>query len=300
VTLIDGAATGWGEGVPYAHYGESETSVLEQIESIRGALESGLGRDDLLDALPAGAARAAVDAALWHLEAETHEPSRAPTVPPLVVATSRTVSLGEPGVMALQAAELASEFSTLKLKLGGEGDVDRVRAVRDAAPGVALIADANEAWRPEDVERRAVQLAALGVSLIEQPTAPSEDEVLNTFEHPVPFAADEAFHTRAEIERVQGRYEVVNLKLEKTGGLTCALDALQGARDQGLRIMVGCMLCSSLGIAPALHLAGTAEWVDLDAPYLLDRDREPALGLGGGSVRSNHSLWRAPIIDTLL
>ncbi|MEM6706946.1 MAG: dipeptide epimerase, partial [Acidobacteriota bacterium] len=119
VTLTDGAATGWGEGVPYAHYGESETSVLEQIESIRGALESGLGRDDLLEALPAGAARAAVDAALWHLEAETHGPSRAPTVPPLVVATSRTVSLGEPGVMALQAAELASEFSTLKLKLGG-------------------------------------------------------------------------------------------------------------------------------------------------------------------------------------
>lgn len=295
VTLSDEGASGWGEGVPYSHYDESEESVIAQIESIRALLEDGLSRRQLVDALPAGAARAAVDAALWHLEAQGAPPS-----PQLTVPTARTVSLGEPSVMAEHAATLA-EFACLKLKLGGEGDVDRVRAVRRAAPRATLIADANEAWLPEDVERRARELAGLEVALIEQPTPPADDDVLLHFEHPVPFAADEAFHTHEQLERVRGRYEVVNLKLEKTGGLTCALEVLAAARRHELDVMVGCMLCSSLGIAPALHLASQALWVDLDAPYLIETDREHALGLGNGSVRSNPALWQADAnIGTLL
>ena len=281
----------WGEAIPYPRYCESAESVTAQIEGIRSSIESGCDRIELLDLLPAGAARAAVDAALWHQEALRQGcPGRAIRTP-----TARTISLGEPEVMAASAAELSQSFRVLKLKLGGEGDVERVRAVRRAAPFVDLVADINEAWAPEDVERNSIAFAELRVGLLEQPTRPEDDEVLSTFDHPIPIAADEAFHTSAELGAVLGRYDVVNLKLEKTGGLTAALDVREEAKAAGLEIMVGCMLCTSLGIAPALHLAEGIRWVDLDAPYLLAQDRPQPLWTGDGAVGSNLDLWRCAL-----
>ncbi|HVS63931.1 MAG TPA: N-acetyl-D-Glu racemase DgcA [Thermoanaerobaculia bacterium] len=298
VTIERDGVSGRGECVPYAHFGETPDGVVAAIESSRDWIESaaarGAERRELLDALPAGAARNAIDAALWDLEA------RSSGVPawraagleaPPTARTVRTLSLDDPETMGEQAAALR-DFATLKLKLDGGPDAERVAAVREAAPGATLIVDANEAWAPELVEERLATLAGLGVAMVEQPVAPACDDLLRTIEHPVPLCADEAFHTAADLDRVAERYDMVNLKLDKTGGVTCALDLRREAEARGLEAMVGCMVGTSLSMAPALILAQGLRFVDLDGPYLLARDREPGLGLGAdGRMTWNATLW---------
>jgi L-alanine-DL-glutamate epimerase-like enolase superfamily enzyme len=292
--VAHGDAVGQGECVPYRHYGETPETVLGQIESVRAAIEGGADRVELLGLLPAGAARNALDAALWDLEARlAGQPAwrlagldREPAT-----RTVRTLSLDTAEAMAAEA-EKVSAFGTLKLKLDGRDDQARVRAVRAAAPECTLVVDANESWRPGDLARRLGELAALGVALVEQPVRPADDELLERIERPVPVCADESFHTEADLGRVARRYDFVNLKLDKTGGLTAALAIRRAAEERGLGIMVGCMVGTSLSMAPALVLAQGVRLVDLDGPYLLERDREPGLRLSpDGRIGWNGELW---------
>lgn len=294
----EGGHLGRGECVPYGHYGETLDSVTAQIECLRADLESGLGRDELELALPAGAARNAVDCALWDLELKNSRSNRnaEPQTSVQPIRTMRTLSLAAPDVMAAEAERVAAHFATLKLKLGGEGDgsIDeqRVEAVHAAAPACRLVVDANESWPAPEAERRAQRMAERGVALVEQPVPAADDEILATFEHPLALCADESFHTAADLDRVAGRYDVVNLKLDKTGGLTHALKARDAAEAEGLGIMVGCMLGTSLAMAPALHLAQGIDWVDLDGPYLLAEDRAPGLELSDdGWIGPNRDCW---------
>ncbi len=274
-----GGAQGWGECVPYPRYGESTASVVAQIEEVRAELEDGLDRAALQTRMPAGAARNAVDCALWDLEAKRSgrrawELAGLPAPEGLVSAF--TLGLDRPEAMARQAAGL-KDLPVLKLKLDGGDDIDRVRAIREVAPGPRLIVDANEAWRPDQVEALSVALAELDVSLIEQPLAQGADDALAGIDHPVPICADESCHTVADLDLLAGRYDVVNVKLDKTGGLTGALALGRAAREAGLDVMVGCMIGTSLAMAPAMVAAIGAGWVDLDGPLLMARDREPPI-----------------------
>jgi L-Ala-D/L-Glu epimerase len=287
-------AIGRGECVPYGRYGESIESVMAQLEGQRGAIEGGLGRDGLQAALPPGAARNALDCALWDLEAKlAHKPvwELAGLAAPDPVTTAYTLSLDTAEKMGAAAKAQASR-PLLKLKLAGPGDVDRVRAVRENAPGAKLIVDANEGWTAADYTALAPELAALGVALIEQPLPASADQPLAGLARPVPVCADESCHDRASLAHTSGRYDAVNIKLDKTGGLTEALALRDAARAAGYRIMVGCMLGTSLAMAPALLLAQGAEVVDLDGPLLLAKDRAPGLSYEGSRVAPAPSaLW---------
>ena len=279
VTIGDGTHTGRGECVPYARYGESVEGVVDAIERARAALDRGLDRSGLAALLPAGAARNALDCALWDLEAKRAGRSAAALagLPPLhKVPTAFTISLGDPGTMAAQA-KAAARHSLLKLKLGGSGDPERLAAVRAAVPRARLIADANEAWQPHETESLLAAAAHAGVELVEQPLPAGEDAMLEQIAHAVPICADESVHDRASLEALVGRYDAVNIKLDKTGGLTEALLVAGLARTLGLKIMVGSMVATSLSMAPALLLAQDADWVDLDGPLLLDADRMPGL-----------------------
>jgi len=265
--------------VPYARYGESVDSVLAQIGSVRGAIEGGMDRDALRGALPAGGARNALDCALWDLEAKragrrVWELAGLPAPGP--VTTAFTLSVDTPENMAAAARE-AADRPLLKLKLTGDGDLERVAAVRRGAPRSRLIVDANEAWTAEHYASFATKLSPLGVELIEQPLPAGSDEGLARVAHPIPVCADESCHDRETLAPLAGRYEAVNVKLDKTGGLTEALALVAAARAQGHKIMVGSMVGTSLAMAPALLVAQGAEWVDLDGPLLLARDREPGL-----------------------
>ena len=293
-TLGNGTATGRGECVPYARYGESLESVAAQIESIRGPLEAGTDRLQLMDLLPAGAARNAVDCALFDLEAKRSGRRAwqiAGVTEPAAATTAFTLSLDSPEAMAATAAA-AADRPLLKLKLGGDGDIDRVRAVRQAAPTARLIVDANEAWRPAQLEPFSAALHELGVALIEQPLPAGDDNALEGIARPVPVCADESCHDRASLPALAGRYDAVNIKLDKTGGLTEALALAEAARAQGFAVMVGCMLGTSLAMAPALLLADRADFLDLDGPLLLARDREPGLRYEGSVVHpAPPALW---------
>ena len=283
VELRDGDAAGRGECVPYARYGETVESVVESIEGLRGDLERGLGREGLADAMGPGAARNAVDCALWDLEAK-RSGRRAwaavagtrPGTPPEPVVTAYTLGIGEPSAMREAAARNAAR-PVLKVKLDGERVVERVAAVRAGAPGARLIVDANEAWSAETLQRCLPELADLRVELVEQPLPAGADAALAGLDRVVPVAADESCHTRADLPGLAGRYDVVNVKLDKTGGLTEALALRDAARDAGFGIMVGCMLATSLAMAPATLVAQGARFVDLDGPLLLARDRDPGL-----------------------
>jgi L-alanine-DL-glutamate epimerase-like enolase superfamily enzyme len=284
--IVDGAHRGRGEGVPYARYGESVEGVVAALEAMRESVADGLDRALLQQAMPPGAARNALDAALWDLEAKASGRSVArllgeSALRPLV--TAYTLSLDTSEAMGRAAREQASR-PLLKLKLTGEGDLARVAAVRDAAPTARLIVDANEGWSERHFIELAPALARLGVVLIEQPLPADSDEALARHPHPVPVCADESCHTRADLDRLVGRYDAVNIKLDKTGGLTEALALAEAAQRRGLRIMVGCMIGSSLAMAPAFYLAQQAEFVDLDAPLLLARDRQPGLRYDGSTV----------------
>jgi L-alanine-DL-glutamate epimerase-like enolase superfamily enzyme len=284
-TVEQDGARGRGECVPYARYGESVESVLAQVESARALVEGG-GRDALQAALPAGAARNALDCALWDLEARRAGKrvwELAGLAAPGPVTTAYTLSVDTPENME-RAARDAAARPLLKLKLTGEGDLERVAAVRRGAPDSRLIVDANEAWTAEHYAAFAAKLAPLGVELIEQPLPAGKDDGLARVAHPIPVCADESCHDTASLAGLAGRYEAVNLKLDKTGGLTEALRLREAARAAGHRLMVGCMVGTSLAMAPALLVAQGAEWVDLDGPLLLARDRDPGLAYRGSVV----------------
>jgi L-alanine-DL-glutamate epimerase-like enolase superfamily enzyme len=293
VTVTDGRYTGRGEAVPSARYGQSGASVLAQIESMKGV--PSLDRQQIQKLLPAGAARNALDCALWDLEAKVSgkrawELANIPIVH--AVETAFTISLDTPAVMAA-AAGANSNAPILKLKLGGDNlDLPRVQAVRENAPAARLLIDANESWSPSHYRENVSALNGLGVELIEQPFPADADEVLETLDHPVPVCADESCHTSADLPRLTNRYEVLNIKLDKTGGLTEALLLTERARKAGFKLLMGCMVCTSLGIAPARLLASAADYVDLDGPLLLAGDRHHGLAYENGRIGlPSRQLW---------
>src|SRR5438034_2038389 len=285
VTVGDDEHVGRGEGVPIKRYGQSAESVLAQIESIQA--EKNLDRQRLQQLLPAGAARNALDCALWDLEAKTSgkrvwELANVPIVPE--VETSFTISLDTPEKMAAAAA-VAAELPILKLKLQGDDlDLARIKGVRESAPAARLLLDANESWSPEHYRKIVPELHQLGVELIEQPFPANADEVLENLDHPIPVCADESCHTTADLRRLTNRYDMINVKLDKTGGLTEALRLCERARDSGFKLLIGCMVCTSLGIAPARLLASVAKWVDLDGPLLLAHDRDHPVPYANGRI----------------
>jgi L-alanine-DL-glutamate epimerase-like enolase superfamily enzyme len=285
LTVIDGEHIGRGECVPAARYNQSTDSVLAQIESIQG--DKNLSRQSLQNLLPAGAARNALDCALWDLEAKISgkrawELANIPIVPE--VETSFTISLDTPEKMGA-AAKANAKLPMLKLKLGGDDpDLARVEAVREAASATRLLIDANESWSPEHYQKIVPALKQLGVELIEQPFPAKADEVLEILDHPIPVCADESCHTTDDLPRLTNRYEVVNVKLDKSGGLTEALRLCERARDSAFKLLIGCMVCTSLGIAPARLLASFANWIDLDGPLLLARDRDHPVPYTNGRI----------------
>jgi len=286
-SLGDGRHKGRGECVPYARYGESVEAVVRAIAACAKPLAGGLTRADLASLLPAGAARNALDCALWDLEAK-RACERAATLAGIAalqpVLTAFTLSLAAPDAMAARAHEASAVHPLLKLKLGGDGDIDRLAAVRAAVPQARLIVDANEAWQPDDVESLLAAAASAGVELVEQPLPAGGDDVLARIARPVPVCADESVHDRASLAGLASRYDAVNIKLDKTGGLTEALLLAEEARKLGLKIMVGSMVATSLAMAPALLVAQNADWVDLDGPLLLERDRSTGLTYDAGMI----------------
>ncbi|MDP1627062.1 N-acetyl-D-Glu racemase DgcA [Parvibaculum sp.] len=287
-TVTEMGLTGQGECVPYARYGETEKDVIAAIKAQAHAIAEGMSREQLQRAMPRGAARNALDCAMWDLEAKLAGKQvweLAGLDAPRAITTAYTLSLGTPDEMR-EAAGRAAHRTLLKLKLGGGGDEDiaRVEAVRAGAPNAALIVDANEGWKPEQVLPMAHELARLGVSLIEQPVPAAEDEVLRGIESPVPLCADESAHGLEGMRRLVGLYDFINVKLDKTGGLTEALSVVRCAKRRNLRVMVGCMVSTSLAMAPATLIAQHSDYVDLDGPLLLAQDRDPALRYEGSLV----------------
>ncbi|MDP6589666.1 MAG: L-Ala-D/L-Glu epimerase [Alphaproteobacteria bacterium] len=292
--IEEAGAIGKAECVPYPRYGESSDSVLAEIESVRPAVEDGMSIAALQDALPAGAARNALDCALWDLAAKQRGKRAwelAGIEPPPPVVSAMTLSLDTPQNMA-EAARASAHLPLLKLKVTGDGDLERVTAVRGGAPDSRLIVDANEGWRPEMLDSLLPALAGLGVELVEQPLPADSDDILLGRRFAIPLCADEACHTRADLDRLQGRYPMINVKLDKSGGLSEALALVREARARGFQIMVGCMVGSSLAMAPALLLTPFAEYVDLDGPLLLARDCQPGLNYDGVTVHPPQAeLW---------
>ena len=292
--IADGPHTGRGEAVPYPRYNETPEGTRAEIEGVRDAVEDGLTREALQDALPPGAARNALDCALWDLEAkQTGRPAWAlaglQTPQPCVTAV--TLSLDTPEKVG-EAAGRHAALPLLKLKVTGEGDLDRIQAVRANAPGARLIVDANEGWTVPMLEEFLPSFADLGVEMVEQPLPAADDAALEGQQFAIPLCADESCHTREDLTRLAGRYPMVNIKLDKTGGLTEALALAAEARAMGFDIMVGSMVGTSLGMAPAALLAGFADYVDLDGPLLLARDRSPGLSYDGAVMAPPEpALW---------
>src|SRR6267143_588421 len=285
VTVTDRQHIGRGEAVPIKRYNQSVESVLAQIESMKS--EKNLDRHRIQKLLPAGAARNALDCALWDLEAKISgkrvwELANIPMAPK--VETSFTISLDTPEKMST-ATKANATAPILKLKLGGDDvDLARVQAVREAAPAVRLLIDANESWSPSHYQKIVPALKGLGVELIEQPFPADADEVLESLEHPVPVCADESCHTTADLPCLTNRYEIINVKLDKTGGLTEALLLTRRARESGFKLLFGCMVGTSLSMAPARVVASAADYVDLDGPLLLARDRDHGLSYRNGKI----------------
>jgi L-alanine-DL-glutamate epimerase-like enolase superfamily enzyme len=285
---------GRGECVPYARYGETVEQTLAEIAALAPAFEAGMTRERLQALMPPSAARNALDCALWDLEAKTTgEPVwRAAGLDRFEpVETCFTISLGAPGKMAHDAAA-AAHRPILKVKLGGHDDLACVEAVRAAAPGSRLVVDPNEAMTFDDLVRLAPEFARLGVVMIEQPLKAGEDEALEGYDCPVPLCADESLHTRADLAVCARRYDAIAIKLDKTGGLTEALALAAEARALGLEIMAGCMVATSLGMAPATLIAQRAAVVDLDGPLLLARDRPDGIVYDGSVMHPpTPALW---------
>ncbi len=289
-----GGVTGRGECVPYPRYGETPEATLAAIEAMRDAVARGLDRQALHAAMPPGAARNALDCALIDLEAKqagVRAWDLLRRTAPEARITAYTISLGTPDSMAAATAK-ATHRPLLKIKLGGEGDGMRIAAVRKAAPQSELIVDANEAWTPANLEQNLAACAAAGVTLVEQPLPAGQDQALARIRRPLPVCADESVHDRTSLAGLRERYDAVNIKLDKTGGLTEALAMADAAQALGFEIMVGCMVATSLSMAPATLVTPQARLVDLDGPLLLARDREHALRYDGSLVYPpDYSLW---------
>jgi L-alanine-DL-glutamate epimerase-like enolase superfamily enzyme len=285
--ISDGDSRGRGECVPLARYGESLDSVVATLEALKGEVSSGLNRETLQNALPPGAARNALDCAFWDIDAKRAFCSFAELAglgAVLPVSTACTIALDTPENMAeLAAANRARPL--LKLVLGGgDDDVERVRAVRRAAPAARLIVDANESWNERQLSEFMPALVDFRVELIEQPLPAGADDALSRLEHPIPFCADESCRVLADLDRLDGKYEAINIKLDKAGGLTEALALAAEAKRRGIRIMAGGVIGTSLGVAPALLVAQQASIVDLDGPTFLASDRVPGLRYDGGTI----------------
>jgi L-Ala-D/L-Glu epimerase len=292
--VSQGGLVGRGECVPYPRYGETPAAAVAALEGLQDAVARGLDRVALQAALPAGAARNALDCALIDLEAK-RSGQRAWALlgrgKPQPCTTAYTISLGAPETME-QAAAAAAHRPLLKVKLGGEGDPKRIVAVRRAAPKAELIVDANESWTGSNLERNLDACAAAGVTLVEQPLPAGQDALLARIRRPIPVCADESVHDRRSLDGLRERYDAVNIKLDKTGGLTEALAMADSARALGFGIMVGCMVATSLSMAPAMLLTPLARVVDLDGPLLLARDRDHALRYDGSLIYpSEAALW---------
>jgi L-alanine-DL-glutamate epimerase-like enolase superfamily enzyme len=284
IELRQGDRIGRGESVPYARYGESVASVLDATEALRTELCAGMGRDELQARLHPGAARNAIDAALWDLESKltgVAVSARLARTPGAPVVTALTVSLDTPEAME-QAASRMTDARLIKIKVDADHPASRIEAVRRAAPSARLIVDPNESWTLDTLHDTLPALERAGVDLIEQPLPAVGDADLAGFSSRIPICADEACHTCADLPRLLDRYQAINIKLDKTGGLTEAWRLLRAARNQGFRIMVGCMVGSSLGIAPALEIAREAEFIDLDGPLWLENDYPDGVKLEDG------------------
>ncbi|MBB4303106.1 L-alanine-DL-glutamate epimerase-like enolase superfamily enzyme [Rhodobium orientis] len=292
--VTEGGHTGRGECVPYARYDETVEGVIADIEKFAGAVASGLTREALQTAMPAGAARNALDCALLDLEAKTSGKSAADILgisPPAEAVTAYTISLGTPDKMAADA-RAAAHRPLIKVKLGGAGDVERIRAVRANALGARLIVDANEAWTDDLFAPNMEACKAAGVELVEQPLPAGNDAMLASLAHAAPVCADESVHISDGLADLADRYDAVNIKLDKAGGITEALKMAKLAQDLGLTVMVGSMLATSLAVAPAYLLSGYAAFLDIDGPLLLAKDREPGLAFDGSTVRMpDPALW---------
>ncbi|WP_158781559.1 L-Ala-D/L-Glu epimerase [Pantoea sp. BAV 3049] len=288
VELEEEGIRGVGECTPYPRYGETEASVLAQIAALFDELEQGMTREQLQQVLPAGAARNAIDSALWDLQARklgsdlwhlTANPQ------PPVIEMAQTVSIDTPEAMASSALALWQNGARLlKVKLDNSLITERLVAVRAAVPQVTLIVDANESWHSEGLAARCQLLADLKVAMLEQPLPAGEDAALENFIHPLPICADESCHTRESLPKLKGRYEMVNIKLDKTGGLTEALALAEAAKEAGFEVMLGCMLCTSRAIAAALPLVKSARFIDLDGPTWLAVDVDPSLPFSCGRI----------------
>jgi len=287
VELSDGRYRGRGECVPYARYGESPQGVVVAIKNMREKIAAGLDREALQQALPPGAARNGLDCAFWDFEAKStgvRAYELAQLAPPQPLVTAFTISLAAPELMA-RAAQAASDRPLLKIKLGDEGDIARIQAVRRAAPKAELIADANEGWNAGNLPENLAACADAGFTLVEQPLPADADERLAAIARPVAVCADESVHDCASLVALAGKYDAVNIKLDKTGGLTEALKLAKEAEARGFSIMAGCMVATSLAMAPAMLLAQMAHVVDLDGPLLLQRDRQPGLVYEGSIIQ---------------
>jgi L-alanine-DL-glutamate epimerase-like enolase superfamily enzyme len=293
-TLSDQGFVGRGECVPYPRYGETAESVIALVRSVAIDLKNGLDRVALQDRLPPGAARNALDCAFWDLEAKrTGTPvwRLAGLAEPRPAATAYTISLGAPEALREKAAENADR-PLLKIKLGADGDLQRVRAARAGAPNARLIVDANEGWTLAQYQALAPELARLGVALVEQPLPAADDCALAGVERPVPVCADESCHGLDSLPKLARKYDAVNIKLDKTGGLTEALRLKRQAEAEGFRIMVGCMLSTSLAMAPAFLLTEGVDFIDLDGPLLLAKDREAPIRYAGSLMfPASAALW---------
>lgn len=293
VEIKEGDFIGRGEAVPYARYDESILSVINQIMSVKNDIENGLSCKELLSLLEPGAARNAIDCALWDLRSKINKiPAWNNLISDITIRmkTAITLSMDSPEKMAIEALEL-NDCDLLKLKLGSENVINSIRAVRRAAPKPRLIIDANEAWTEIELCSWQQELIDLNVSLIEQPLPVGEDECLKNFSHLVPICADESCHTTEDISQLADKYDYVNLKLDKTGGLTEALRTKEQAQKHGLGLMVGCMVATSLSMAPAMLLTENADFIDLDGPFLLDKDRQPSLMMGSDCLLYNEDVW---------
>jgi L-Ala-D/L-Glu epimerase len=281
-----GGHAGRGECVPYPRYGETPEATLRAIQAMRDLVAGGLDRTALQAAMPPGAARNALDCALADLEAKRSSRrvwNLLGRPEPRACITAYTISLGSPEAMAAAAAKVAHR-ELLKIKLGADGDAMRIAAVRKAAPKSELIVDANEAWTRDNLEQNLAACAQAGVTLVEQPLPAGEDEPLARIRRPLAVCADESVHDRTSLEALRERYDAVNIKLDKTGGLTEALAMADAAEALGFQIMVGCMVATSLAMAPAMLLTRQARYVDLDGPLLLARDRDGGLRYDGSLI----------------
>ncbi|HEX8902893.1 N-acetyl-D-Glu racemase DgcA [Vitreimonas sp.] len=293
VEIAADGAVGMGEATPYGRYGETTDSVLTQIEGVRAAIEAGASREALQVLLPAGAARNALDCALWDIEAKLCGRTVAEMIgapEPRRMVTAVTISLDAPSVMG-EAANSLSGCPLIKVKVDANDPVAAVRAVREAAPLARLIVDPNESWSVAQLEVWQAEMCALEVALLEQPIPAEEDRALERLKPLVPICADEAVHVRADLKKLAGRYQAVNIKLDKTGGLTEALALREAASAMGMTLMVGCMIGTSLAMTPALHVARDANFVDLDGPWWLAQDRENRLVFSDGWLTPPSHGW---------